>query len=86
MPGGVGEFLVGIAMACVGGYLLANQDSVVGSYWSFLRRQQVWHHVTSDAVRGGPSFLEWPKSHPLAAYHRFLVIRLHSIIATRPRI
>src|SRR3984893_10163476 len=34
-PGGLGHFLVGIIMACLGGYFLANQVSVVGSYWSF---------------------------------------------------
>ena len=34
-PGGLGDFLIGFAMACVGGYLLSNQVSVVGSYWSF---------------------------------------------------
>lgn len=34
-PGGLGEFLIGLVMACVGGYLLSNQVSVVGSYWSF---------------------------------------------------
>jgi hypothetical protein len=34
-PGGLGSFLIGFAMACVGGYLLSNQVSVVGSYWSF---------------------------------------------------
>jgi hypothetical protein len=34
-PGGLGTFLLGFAMACIGGYLLANQVSVVGSYWSF---------------------------------------------------
>jgi hypothetical protein len=34
-PGGLGHFLIGFAMACVGGYLLTNQVSVVGSYWSF---------------------------------------------------
>ena len=34
-PGGIGEFLVGFVMACVGGYLIANQVSIVGSYWSF---------------------------------------------------
>jgi hypothetical protein len=31
----MGEFLIGFIMACVGGYLLSNQVSVVGSYWSF---------------------------------------------------
>src|SRR5213078_2899894 len=34
-PGGLGDFLIGFAMSCVGGYLLSNQVSVVGSYWSF---------------------------------------------------
>jgi hypothetical protein len=33
--GGLGEFLIGFAMACVGAYLLTNQVMVVGSYWSF---------------------------------------------------
>ena len=33
--GGLGSFLIGFAMACVGGYLLANQVNVAGSYWSF---------------------------------------------------
>ena len=32
--GGIGEFLLGFVMACVGGYLLSNQVSVVGSYWN----------------------------------------------------
>ena len=34
-PGGLGSFLIGFAMACIGGYLLTNQVSVVGSYWTF---------------------------------------------------
>src|SRR3954468_20326942 len=34
-PGGLGDFLLGFVMACVGAYLLTNQVSVVGSYWSF---------------------------------------------------
>ena len=33
--GGLGHFLIGFVMACVGGYFLTNQVSVVGSYWSF---------------------------------------------------
>src|SRR5258708_10718882 len=33
--GGLGHFLIGCVMACLGGYFLANQVSVVGSYWSF---------------------------------------------------
>jgi hypothetical protein len=34
-PGGLGEFLLGFAMTCVGGFLITNQVKVVGSYWSF---------------------------------------------------
>ena|SRR5437588_7031804 len=34
-PGGLGEFLIGFIMTCVGGYLISNQVTVVGSYWSF---------------------------------------------------
>lgn len=34
-PGGLGEFVMGFAMTCIGVYLLSNQVSVVGSYWSF---------------------------------------------------
>jgi hypothetical protein len=34
-PGGLGDFLIGFIMICVGGYLLTNQVSVGGSYWSF---------------------------------------------------
>ena len=34
-PGGLGHFLMGLIMACLGGYLLSNQVSVVGSYWNF---------------------------------------------------
>lgn len=33
-PGGIGEFLIGFAMACVGGYLISNQVSVISSYWN----------------------------------------------------
>jgi hypothetical protein len=32
-PGGLGEFVIGLIMACLGGYLLSNQVRVVGSYW-----------------------------------------------------
>ncbi len=34
-PGGLGEFFVGFVMACVGGYLLFNQVTIAGSYWTF---------------------------------------------------
>jgi hypothetical protein len=34
-PGGFGHFVLGFAMACIGGYLLINQVTVVGSFWNF---------------------------------------------------
>ena len=34
-PGGLGQFALGFVMACIGGYLLVNQVTVVGSYWNF---------------------------------------------------
>ena len=33
--GGLGDFLLGFALTCVGGYLLTNQVTVAGSYWNF---------------------------------------------------
>lgn len=34
-PGGVGEFLVGLAMAVAGGWLLTNQVTVTSGFWHF---------------------------------------------------
>ena len=34
-PGGFSHFLIGFVMVCIGGYLLANQVTVMGNYWSF---------------------------------------------------
>jgi hypothetical protein len=34
-PGGLGDFLLGFALTCVGAYLLTNQVTVAGSYWNF---------------------------------------------------
>ena len=34
-PGGLGHFVLGFIMTCIGGYLLINQVTVVGSYWNF---------------------------------------------------
>ena len=33
--GGLGEFIIGFIMACVGGYLISNQVTVGGGYWGF---------------------------------------------------
>ncbi len=33
--GGLGMFLVGFAMACIGGFLITNEVTVVSSYWNF---------------------------------------------------
>jgi hypothetical protein len=33
--GGLGMFLLGFAMACIGGFLITHQVTIVGSYWSF---------------------------------------------------
>jgi hypothetical protein len=32
--GGLGSFLIGLVLACVGGYLLTNQVTVTSSYWN----------------------------------------------------
>ncbi|HEV3202447.1 MAG TPA: hypothetical protein VGZ73_31335 [Bryobacteraceae bacterium] len=34
-PGGLGHFLLGFIMSCVGGYLVAHRVSVMGGYWGF---------------------------------------------------
>jgi len=34
-PGGVGEFLFGLAMAVAGGYMLTERVTVTSGYWSF---------------------------------------------------
>jgi len=33
--GGLGHFLIGFVMTCIGGYLVTQRVSVVGSYWGF---------------------------------------------------
>jgi hypothetical protein len=33
-PGGLGSFLLGVVMICIGGYLLSNQVMIAGSYWN----------------------------------------------------
>lgn len=34
-PGGLGEFILGFAMTCIGGYLISSQVIVTGTYWTF---------------------------------------------------
>jgi uncharacterized protein len=34
-PGGVGQFLLGLAMAVAGAYILTNRVTVSGGYWTF---------------------------------------------------
>jgi hypothetical protein len=34
-PGGLGSFVMGLVMSCIGGYLLTNHVLITGSYWSF---------------------------------------------------
>jgi hypothetical protein len=34
-PGGIGSFLLGLVMVCIGGYLLTNQVMIAGNYWNF---------------------------------------------------
>lgn len=33
--GGLGHFVMGLIMACLGGYLLSNHVTVASSYWNF---------------------------------------------------
>jgi len=33
-PGGLGEFVIGLAMAAAGGYLLTQQVTVTGGFWT----------------------------------------------------
>jgi hypothetical protein len=33
-PGGLGSFVIGLILACLGGYLLTNQVMVTSSYWN----------------------------------------------------
>jgi hypothetical protein len=34
-PGGLGSFVMGLIMSCMGGYLLTNHVLVTSSYWTF---------------------------------------------------
>jgi hypothetical protein len=34
-PGGLGSFVMGLVMSCIGGYLVTNHVMVTSSYWMF---------------------------------------------------
>ena len=57
-PGGLGHFLIGIIRTCLGGYFLANQVSVVGSFWSLFGANTFGITLVPILIRRGPSFLE----------------------------
>ena len=62
-PGGLGHFLLGFAMACVGGYLIANQVTVVGSYWGFYGANTFG--VTLIPMLIGIALLFWSGRNPI---------------------
>src|SRR5260370_4276059 len=55
--GGLGQFLVGLVMACVGGYLLPNQGKIGSSYWDFWGANSFG--VTLIPMLFGVGFLFW---------------------------
>lgn len=56
-PGGLGHFVLGLAMACVGGYLLSSRVMVATSYWSFYGQHSFG--VTLLPLLIGVSLLFW---------------------------
>ena len=56
-PGGLGNFLLGLVMACAGGYLLSSRVMVATSYWSFYGRHSFG--VTLLPLLAGVSMLFW---------------------------
>jgi hypothetical protein len=44
--GGLGHFIIGFALFCVGGYLLLDRVSVFGGYWTFFGSSQTSFGVT----------------------------------------
>ena len=56
-PGGLGHFVVGLIMSCVGGYLLSNQVSVVGGYWNFWGANTNSFGITLIPMLFGVAFL-----------------------------
>src|SRR6266566_5149554 len=66
-PGGLSHFLIGFVMACLGGYFLANQVSVVGSYWSFYGASTFGMTLVPMLIGVGILILERPKPCRLAS-------------------
>jgi hypothetical protein len=56
-PGGLGHFLLGLVMACVGGYLLSSRVMVATSYWSFYGQRSFG--VTLLPMLFGVALLFW---------------------------
>jgi peptidoglycan/LPS O-acetylase OafA/YrhL len=55
--GGLGQFIVGLVMACIGGYLLTNQVKIVSSYWNFWGTNSFG--ITLIPMLFGVGFLFW---------------------------
>ena len=56
-PGGLGHFLLGVAMACVGGYLLSSRVMVATSYWNFYGQHSFG--ITLLPMLAGIALLFW---------------------------
>jgi hypothetical protein len=56
-PGGLGHFLLGVAMACVGGYLLSSRVMVATSYWNFYGQHSFG--ITLLPMLAGVALLFW---------------------------
>jgi hypothetical protein len=61
-PGGLGHFLLGFVMACIGGYLITSHVTVVGSYWSFYGGNSFG--VTLIPMLAGIGILFWNGRNP----------------------
>jgi hypothetical protein len=62
-PGGLGSFLIGLAMACVGGYLITSQVTVTSTYWSFYGGSSFG--ITLLPMLAGVAMLFWNGRSPI---------------------
>jgi hypothetical protein len=62
-PGGLGEFLIGFAMACLGGYLISHQVTVMGGYWNFYGQNSFG--ITLLPMLFGIGILFWNGRNPI---------------------